>query len=126
MSCNVTEAASYESIAANLDGMVLISHSSFPYFMLIVIEGLNLLRGLVLLLPFTLVIIAYFFFFEALGIQIPIFISFSDLKIRDKCKKSVVVTANLTVIVESFMNVFLGGDTNFSGGIRVGGIGVAE
>ncbi|KAH0978787.1 hypothetical protein GBA52_005964 [Prunus armeniaca] len=97
--------------------MVLISHSSFPYFMLIAIEGRSLLRGLVLLLPFTLFIVAYFFFFEALGIQIPIFISFFDLKIHDKCKRSVVVMANPTVIVESFMKDFGGGDKDFSGGI---------
>ncbi|CAN6704411.1 unnamed protein product [Malus baccata var. baccata] len=134
--CNVGETASYESIAADLDGTLLISRSSFPYFMLVAIEAGSLLRGLVLLLSLPLVIVSYFFFSEAVGIQILIFISFSGLKIRDielasravlprfyaadvraesfevfdKCKRKVVVTANPTVMVEPFVKDFLGGD----------------
>ncbi|KAM1578869.1 hypothetical protein ACFX11_040914 [Malus domestica] len=133
---NVGETASYESIAADLDGTLLISRSSFPYFMLVAIEAGSLLRGLVLLLSLPLVIVSYFFFSEAVGIQILIFISFSGLKIRDielasravlprfyaadvraesfevfdKCKRKVVVTANPTVMVEPFVKDFLGGD----------------
>ncbi|BFG22000.1 putative glycerol-3-phosphate acyltransferase 8 [Prunus yedoensis var. nudiflora] len=134
--CDTSETASYESIAADLDGTLLISRSSFPYFMLVAIEAGSLLRGLVLLLSLPLIIISYFFFSEALGIQILIFISFSGLKIRDielasravlprfyaadvraesfevfdKCKRKVVVTANPTVMVEPFVKDFLGGD----------------
>ncbi|KAB2595734.1 glycerol-3-phosphate acyltransferase 8 [Pyrus ussuriensis x Pyrus communis] len=134
--CNVGETASYESIAADLDGTLLISRSSFPYFMLVAIEAGSLLRGLVLLLSLPLVIVSYFFFSEAVGIQILIFVSFSGLKIRDielasravlprfyaadvraesfevfdKCKRKVVVTANPTVMVEPFVKDFLGGD----------------
>ncbi|CAB4300383.1 unnamed protein product [Prunus armeniaca] len=134
--CDTSETASYDSIAADLDGTLLISRSSFPYFMLVAIEAGSLFRGLVLLLSLPLIIISYFFFSEALGIQILIFISFSGLKIRDielasravlprfyaadvraesfevfdKCKRKVVVTANPTVMVEPFVKDFLGGD----------------
>lgn len=134
--CNGSTATSYESIAADLDGTLLISRSSVPYFLLVAIEAGSLLRGLVLLLSLPLVIIAYLFISEAIGIQILIFISFAGVKIRDielasravlprfyaadvrsesyevfgRCKRKVVVTANPTVMVEPFVRDFLGGD----------------
>lgn len=129
-------AAGYESIAADLDGTLLASSSAFPYYMLVAIEAGSLLRGLALLLSLPLVILTYFFVSEAVGIQILIFISFSGLKVRDielasravlprfyasdvradsfevfdKCKRKVVVTANPTVMVETFVRDYLGGE----------------
>ncbi|CAN1762290.1 Glycerol-3-phosphate 2-O-acyltransferase 4 [Linum perenne] len=128
--------SSYESIAADLDGTLLCSSSSFPYFMLVAVEAGSLLRGFVLLLSLPAIIISYFFISEAVGIQILIFISFAGLKIRDielasravlprfyaadvradsyevfeRCKRKVVVTANPTLMVEPFVKDFLGGD----------------
>lgn len=126
---------SRHSIAADLDGTLLVSRSSFPYFMLVAVEAGSLLRGLLLLLSLPIVIVAYLFISEEIGIQILIFISFSGLKIRDielvsqavlprfyasdvrresweafdKCERKVVVTANPTLMVEPFVRDYLGG-----------------
>ncbi|CAB4303345.1 unnamed protein product [Prunus armeniaca] len=47
----------------------------------------------------------------------------NSFEVFDKCKRKVVVTANLTVMVESFVKDFLGSDKDFLGGIWVGGLG---
>ncbi|PNY06887.1 putative glycerol-3-phosphate acyltransferase 8-like protein [Trifolium pratense] len=133
--CNRTS-SSHESVAADLDGTLLISRSSFPYFMLVAVEAGSLLRGFILLLSLPFVIIAYLFVSESFGIQMLIFISFAGLKIRDielasravlprfyaadvrresfevfdRCKRKVVVTANPTVMVDAFVKDYLGGD----------------
>ncbi|XP_010326475.1 glycerol-3-phosphate 2-O-acyltransferase 4 [Solanum lycopersicum] len=131
-----TSAVNHHSVAADLDGTLLISRSSFPYFMLVAIEAGSLFRGLILLLSFPLIAIAYVFVSEALAIQMLIYISFAGLKVRDielasravlprfyatdvrkesfevfdQCKRKVVVTANPTIMVEPFVKDFLGGD----------------
>ncbi|KAB5527104.1 hypothetical protein DKX38_020951 [Salix brachista] len=108
----------YQSIAADLDGTLLVSSSSLPYFMLVATEAGSLLRGLVLLLALPIVIVSYLFISEALGIQILIFISMfyaadvrsDSYEVFDRCKRKVVVTANPTIMVEPFVKDFLGGD----------------
>ncbi|PSS24284.1 Glycerol-3-phosphate acyltransferase [Actinidia chinensis var. chinensis] len=133
--CDVS-VASDRSIAADLDGTLLTSRSSFPYFMLVAIEAGSLLRGLLLLLSFPLIAVAYIFVSESLAIQILIFVSFAGLPIRDielasravlprfyakevradsydlfeRCRRRVVVTANPTLMVEPFVKEYLGGD----------------
>ncbi|XP_010255325.1 PREDICTED: probable glycerol-3-phosphate acyltransferase 8 [Nelumbo nucifera] len=133
--CNVSGRDS-QTIAADLDGTLLISRSSFPYFMLIAIEAGSFLRGLALLLASPVILVAYKFVSESLGIQLLIFISFAGLKIREielasravlprfyaadvrseswnlfsNCRNKIVVTANPTVMVEPFVKDFLGGD----------------
>ncbi|XP_052194369.1 probable glycerol-3-phosphate acyltransferase 8 [Diospyros lotus] len=133
--CDVA-AVNHRSIAADLDGTLLISRSSFPYFMLVAIEAGSLLRGLALLLSFPIIAIAYIFVSESLAIQMLIYISYAGLKVRDielvsravlprfyaadvradsykvfeKCDRKVVVTANPTVMVDHFVREYLGGD----------------
>lgn len=125
-------------MAADLDGTLLISRSSFPYFMLIAIEAGSLVRGFLLLLALPIIFISYVFVSESLAIQTMIFISFAGLKARDielaaravltrfyaadvrreswevfdGCRggKKVVVTANPVIMVEPFVKDYLGGD----------------
>ncbi|KAL0426010.1 UNVERIFIED_CONTAM: Glycerol-3-phosphate 2-O-acyltransferase 4 [Sesamum radiatum] len=130
-----TSGENRRSIAADLDGTLLISRSSFPYFMLVAIEAGSLLRGLILLLSFPLIAVAYIFVSESLAIQMLIYI-FSGLKVRDielvsravlprfyandvraesyevfdKCDRKVIITANPTIMVEPFVKEYLGGD----------------
>ncbi|KAK3022422.1 hypothetical protein RJ639_045193 [Escallonia herrerae] len=133
--CDVS-AVIHSSIAADLDGTLLNATSAFPYFMLVAIEAGSLLRGLILLLAFPIIAIAYIFVSECLAIEMLIFISFAGLKVRDielaaravlprfyaadvrqdswevfdKCRRKVVVTANPVIMVEPFVREFLGGD----------------
>ncbi|KAL8062714.1 hypothetical protein ABFX02_02G165800 [Erythranthe guttata] len=131
-----TSGVNSRSIAADLDGTLLISRSSFPYFMLVAIEAGSLLRGLILLLSFPFIAAAYVFVSESLAIQMLIYISYSGIKARDielasravlprfyandvrsesyevfeKCKRRVIVTANPTIMVEPFAREYLGVD----------------
>ncbi|MQL78760.1 hypothetical protein Taro_011203 [Colocasia esculenta] len=131
-----TRGRSEHAVAADLDGTLLVSRSSFPYFMLVAVEAGGILRGVLLLLASPLVLFLYRLVSEAAGIQLLIFVSLAGLRLSDielaartvlprfyaadvradswrafrACgRRRVVVTANPTVMVEPFVKGWLGG-----------------
>ncbi|KAK6922086.1 Phospholipid/glycerol acyltransferase [Dillenia turbinata] len=133
--CKSTDRESHTAVA-DMDGTLLIGHSSFPYFALVAFEIGGVLRLLFLLLLSPLAGFLYYFISESAGIQVLIFASFAGMKVSSiesvarailpkfyssdlhpktyrvfsACGKRVVLTANPRIMVEAFLKDFLGAD----------------
>ncbi|KAH7373882.1 hypothetical protein KP509_17G078600 [Ceratopteris richardii] len=132
-----SEGREKHTVVADLDGTLTRGRSSFPYFMLMAMEGGSILRAAVLMLVSPLAWALYHFVSEEAGIKVLIFVSFAGLKVKDIeavaravlpkfyaedihpeswrvfsacCHNRYVVTANPRIMVEYFCKNHLGAD----------------
>ncbi|KAJ4730720.1 Glycerol-3-phosphate acyltransferase [Rhynchospora pubera] len=132
-----TKRPCHVTAAADLDGTLLTTRSSFPYFFVLCLEAGSLFRAALLLLVAPAILFTYILLSESAAIQILIFVSLAGLRVRDvelaaravvprfygayvrkdswelfnACTgRRVVVTANPTVMVADFVREYLGAE----------------
>ncbi|KAL8026409.1 hypothetical protein ABFX02_14G025500 [Erythranthe guttata] len=133
--CN-SDGRQNDTVAADMDGTLLVGRSSFPYFALIAFDVGGIFRLLLLLASAPLAGLLYHFISESAGIRVLVFATFAGVKVSDiesaaaavlpkhyfedmhpdtwrvfrSCRRKCVVTANPRIMVEPFLKNYLGVD----------------
>ncbi|KAF5178416.1 Glycerol-3-phosphate acyltransferase [Thalictrum thalictroides] len=143
-----TEGKQTHSIVSKLEGNLLISKNTFPYFMIVAFEAGGPLRALILLLISPVLCLLEWLCFETIALQIMIFIALGGLKMAEikavamsamprfylddirasaykvfsSCGgKKYVVTFMPKIMVEAFLQEYLNVDSVFGTELRFSG-----